>query len=503
MNCLCALCFLLPGSAGVHGQDFQSEYARLKAGRSYSFGRIGDLSQPPLLFAPAATISKARRNSHGLWHPYLFVVPHSYDPARRYPVRFYLQGDTTQPASSAESGARWLNYETLAREDAIVVFPGAWNGFPWWGASQVEHMNAVLDELKRSYNVDENRVYLLGSSDGGVGIYYHAMVNTTPWAAFLPFNADPGVLAYRELAVDAQLHAGNLANKPLFVVHGGRDQIFPAASVRAWLRLFTSAGADVTFRLKERYGHETRWWAEEAPVMDAFMMGHRRDPLPDRVSWETADTARINRAHWVVVNELGAAASETAFETMNAVMPAAAGVGIGRWTEVPGSGVRIAMIQPGSPADVHGLREDDVIVGMRDIEQPDFAQVEGALQAAAGTSVPVRLLRVGQQLSVSLAVPSAPAPAPIEALPHPRPSGRIDVERRGNLVDVRTRGVRRFTLLLSPEEFEFARPIRVVANGATVFDAIMTPSVEVLRKWAARDNDRTMLFAQELEISLP
>jgi predicted peptidase len=211
---------------------------------------VDDLTSPATLFAPAATLSRARRNIHGLWHPYLVIVPPGYDPTRRYPVRVYLQGDTTQPASSAESGGGWPNYDALARPDAIVVFPGAWNGFPWWDASQVEQIAAVLDETRRTYNVDENRVFLLGSSDGGSGVFYHAMVAATPFAGFLPFNADPSVLADSGAGVDAQLHAANVAGRPFYVVHGARDQIFPVASMAAWLGLFEAADAQVTFNVK-------------------------------------------------------------------------------------------------------------------------------------------------------------------------------------------------------------------------------------------------------------
>jgi hypothetical protein len=79
----------------------------------------------------------------------------------------------------------------------------------------------------------------------------------------------------------------------------------------------------------------------------------------------------------------------------------------------------------------------------------------------------------------------------------------VEVERTGNAIDLKTRGVRRLTLLLSPDRFDFSRPITVVANGTTAFEGMLTPSAGVLMKWAARDNDRTMLFAQELEIRLP
>jgi len=91
-------------------------------------------------------------------------------------------------------------------------------------------------------------------------------------------------------------------------------------------------------------------------------------------------------------------------------------------------------------------------------------------------------------------------PAPI--FPRKRPSGRVDLVRQGNVVDASTEGVRAFTLLLSPSVFDFRRPIRVVANGRPVFDGLVEPSVATMLKWAARDNDRTMLFGAELNIDL-
>ena len=58
------------------------------------------------------------------------------------------------------------------------------------------------------------------------------------------------------------------------------------------------------------------------------------------------------------------------------------------------------------------------------------------------------------------------------------------------------------TLLLSPSTFDFRQPVRVVANGRTVFEARVQPSVATLLKWAAHDNDRTMLFGAELNVDL-
>ena len=82
-----------------------------------------------------------------------------------------------------------------------------------------------------------------------------------------------------------------------------------------------------------------------------------------------------------------------------------------------------------------------------------------------------------------------------------RRGGSISV-RRGNVVEASTEGVRAFTLLLSPSIFDFRKPITVVVNGRTAFEGIVEPSVATMLQWAARDNDRTMVFGAELKIEL-
>ena len=85
---------------------------------------------------------------------------------------------------------------------------------------------------------------------------------------------------------------------------------------------------------------------------------------------------------------------------------------------------------------------------------------------------------------------------------HTHPSGRVDLVRKGNTVTASTRGVAEFTLLVAPDAFDLSQPIKVVLNGRTVHDARVEPSLPVLLKWAARDNDRTMLFAAELHVKV-
>ncbi len=91
----------------------------------------------------------------------------------------------------------------------------------------------------------------------------------------------------------------------------------------------------------------------------------------------------------------------------------------------------------------------------------------------------------------------------LEVFPRGKPSGRVFAVRKGNTFEVKTRGVEQFTLLLSPEVVNFAKPVEVHVNGRPVYAGMVGKDLNVLTKWAATDNDRTMLYGAELKLTVP
>jgi len=86
---------------------------------------------------------------------------------------------------------------------------------------------------------------------------------------------------------------------------------------------------------------------------------------------------------------------------------------------------------------------------------------------------------------------------------HTKRSGRIDIRRNGNRFDALTRDVRSFTLLLSPDAIDFSKAVTVTVNGRPLFNGVVKKDPLTLAKWAARDNDRTVLYGAELPIVVP
>jgi len=118
----------------------------------------------------------------------------------------------------------------------------------------------------------------------------------------------------------------------------------------------------------------------------------------------------------------------------------------------------------------------------------------------------IELLLARNNLPVELSgtyEPQAVQPPPKLLFARSAPSGRVDLTRAGNTVQATTRGVAQFTLLLSPDQFDFSKPVNVIVNGRTAFSGRVQNDLKTLLKWAAIDNDRTMLFGAEVRIEVP
>jgi hypothetical protein len=482
------------------GVGFDEALRRLRQGRVYSRD------------VPRGVVSGSYSSESGEYF-YTLDVPERYDPARKYQVRVQLHGGVGRMVASAppRSGSE----TRLPGVEQIYVMPYAWRDAPWWSGRQVENLQAILDHVKRTYNVDENRVVLSGVSDGGTGVYYAAMRDTTTFASFLPLNGFIRVLENETSEADGDLFPNNLLNKPLFIVNGGRDPMYPTSVVDPYVDHLKSAGVDLVYRPQPEAAHDTSWWPEIKDPFERFVADHPRRPLPDRLTWESGPPNIPSRAHWVIIDRLSLSLRGRAPGVNEARAPGAMN-DVNRMSSTPptpdfgirGSGMRINRVVKGSNADHIGLRSGDVVLTINNQPASPGADLAELLRGyPSGRPLLLTVTRGTESgRGISLAGRYAPTVLPGESdamFPPQRESGRVDLIRTGNRVDVRSRDVAAFTLLLSPDQFDLDRAVTVAVNGLTVFDGIVPRDIRTLLKWAARDNDRTMLFAAELQIAVP
>ncbi|MGN7782868.1 prolyl oligopeptidase family serine peptidase [Niabella sp. 22666] len=152
---------------------------------------------------------------------YLLYLPENYknDTARKWPLVIFLHG-------SGESGddLNKVKYhgppklvEAGRKFPFILVSPQAPPRIGW----QVDVLKALLNDLKKKYKVDEDRVYMTGLSMGGFGTWNYAEKYPSDLAAIAPVCGGG----------DTE-KAWTLRYMPVWCFHGAKDDVvLPAASI--------------------------------------------------------------------------------------------------------------------------------------------------------------------------------------------------------------------------------------------------------------------------------
>ena len=118
----------------------------------------------------------------------------------------------------------------------------------------------VLDMMRKEFNVDENRIYLMGHSMGGAGTYYLGSKYPNVWAALGPVApAAMGMTNNRTEVLQPIKNAGI----PILVSMGDADEAVPVANVRTWVE--TMKEMQMKYEYKEYPG------VTHGPIIGASM----------------------------------------------------------------------------------------------------------------------------------------------------------------------------------------------------------------------------------------
>jgi predicted peptidase len=118
----------------------------------------------------------------------------------------------------------------------------------------------VLDMIRKEFNVDERRVYLMGHSMGGAGTYYLGSKYGKEFAALAPIAPAAMSMTNDRSRV---LQAIKDARVPMLVSMGDADEAVPVANVRTWVETMKELQMD--YEYKEYPG------VTHGPIMAASM----------------------------------------------------------------------------------------------------------------------------------------------------------------------------------------------------------------------------------------
>jgi polyhydroxybutyrate depolymerase len=125
-----------------------------------------------ITFQPQATLSNESFKFDGLTRTYLLHVPLSYDGMTPTPLVIVLHG-YTGTAAGIEASTKFTAKSD--KEGFIVVYPEGlsrrWNvgfGALEFSTDDVGFINELINRLEQKYNIDPNRIYVAGFSNGAM-----------------------------------------------------------------------------------------------------------------------------------------------------------------------------------------------------------------------------------------------------------------------------------------------------------------------------------------------
>jgi predicted peptidase len=135
--------------------------------------------------------------------------------------------------------------------------------------SEQDVMN-VLAMMREEFNVDDNRIYLMGHSMGGGGTMYLGPKHADIWAAIAPIAGGGGQPGQAE-----SLQRLKAAGVAVIVVHGDADEIVPVQGSRDLAALLQEVGVESRYVELPGVGHGPVINLAQQHIFD-FFDGHSR-----------------------------------------------------------------------------------------------------------------------------------------------------------------------------------------------------------------------------------
>lgn len=238
---------------------------------------------------------------------YLVSLPINYNPKKSYPVLFFLHGAVQGNSLTAYQMPSWVlegwnRFYTkyAAVNDVIMVYPKGSKKYNWMGPDDGFFMiPEMLKEIKQSINVDDDKVFITGHSNGATGSFSYLMKQQSPFAGFYGFNTQPKVRT-------GGTFIKNILNRSYFNVSTDEDYYFPPDANDSLNVIMTNLKADYQDHRYIGWPHWFPQFDESEPLYPMIfrdIAGRKRNPFQPTIYWES-DDVKYGKADWIQINQL-------------------------------------------------------------------------------------------------------------------------------------------------------------------------------------------------------
>lgn len=429
--------------------------------------------------------------------PWVLYIPDSYWPKRSTPVMVALHGGVSRVSLSEDpmgwaKESEWLK---LAKNNGwFAIFPYGQEGATWWDEVGMTNIRRQLQITKENFNIDDDRVYLTGFSDGASAGFLHAMICPDDFAAIVALNGHMGV---GSLDGDLPIYATNMANTPIYTVTTDNDGLYPTAIMSKTIEMAIKAGANIQYRQLPGT-HSFDYAPTELPLISNFLNRNVRNPIPEKIFWETG-SIELGKCKWLEISEILPDEPAEWHKDYNCALVSDR-VSVGFMPKKAIKGVRVGKVMEKTYAVQIGLKSDDVIIKAGNIDVANIDDLDKAKSLVKrGDQFNITVLRGSDTVELK---GTLPAPELYNLFKREVPSAAIKACHYGNKIEVSGSRVGRFKVFISPDQFNINEQIEITFNTIPVFKGMTRPDPEFILTNYLKNRDRKMLPIAQIDINL-
>jgi len=199
---------------------------------------------------------------------YMLILPAEYSPnTHQWPMILFLHGSSGRGHNLdlVKSYGPPLIAEQQADFPFVVIAPQCPEGEYW--TTKADILAALLDDILKRYQIDQDRVYLTGTSMGGNGTWNLACQHPEYFAAIAPMAARPTI---------PDVWQKRFVSMPIWAFHGEKDPICPLQDDEAMINALRTQGAAPRFTVLPDKGHYISEVYKDRELYDWFLTNTRQ-----------------------------------------------------------------------------------------------------------------------------------------------------------------------------------------------------------------------------------
>ena len=437
------------------------------------------------------------KGTDGVERPWLLYTPESYWSRKATPLIIALHGavsrkEITDDPKGWAKNSSWLK---LAQNNGwFAIFPYVQAGATWWDEVGMTNIRRQLQLVKHHFNIDDDRVYMVGFSDGASAGFLHAMIKPDNYAAIVALCGHMGV---GSLDGDLPTYAPNMANTPIYAVTTNKDGLYPTTIMGPTIDMAIAAGANIFYR-QLKGTHSFDFAATELPLIADFLLRHPRNPFPAKIYWETANSD-FGRCRWLEITRVLPVKAAQWHKDHNQILVSKR-ITIGFMPDSSKDNLRVESVLENTYAEKVGLKAGDLITraaGLKIASLDDFDAAKNSVKR--GDRFDMNVMRFGKSVELKGTLPPEDL---FYLFKRSQPSAAVKAVQSGNIIKLEGSRVGTFKILVFAEQFNLEKNIEIYYNGKLVFNDQVSPDIEFILENYMQNRDKKMIPVNEIKIKL-